>query len=164
LGGVCEHRCGPMAERRGDRPLITWVDLERAEREPLATLGQRPRRGRKPLALVERATERRRAGLRDPRLLRELLADPLDARLPEPGEQLAGGLASQLQPLPPAPQPVQRGGGAFATPRDRRQLFLHPLSLAKKRLELPGQLLALLDHDATTRLRVLHPLPELAEV
>ena len=118
-----------MTQRRRHRPLGARLDLERAQRQPLAALGQRPGRRRQPLAFVQRAPQRGRARLGDPRLFGELLSDPFDHRLPEPRKEFSGRLATQLEPLPAAPQPVERRGGAFATPRNRRELLFGPLAL-----------------------------------
>ena len=53
-----DERCGPPGQRGGHRPLVTGVDLEQRQRQPLAFLGERSRRRRETLALGERVLQR----------------------------------------------------------------------------------------------------------
>jgi len=117
LRGVRQDGGRQMSECRRDRALVARLDVERAERETLAPLRQRPRRRRQPFALVERTPKRRRSRLSDPGLLLELGADMLDDRLPKARDEIAGGLPAELEALATAPQPVQRSGGALSAAR-----------------------------------------------
>ena len=153
-----------MAERRRDSPLEAGLDVERAQRQPLAALGERAGRRRQSFPLVERAAQRGSPRLRDACLLLELLPHALDDRLAETRDEVARRLAAQLESLSSAPQPVERCGRSLAASGDRGEILLDPLALLQERLQRLLELPPLLDDRPSAPLRVPRPLSELGQV
>src|SRR5581483_1505328 len=129
------------------------LDLDQAERQPLALLGERTCGRRQPFALLERPSERGRTRLGEPRLLGERLVSLNDDRLAQPLGELRRALPPELEPLAGAAQPVESGRRPLATAGEGGELILRARPLAEERLERCVERLPLRRRRLAPRLR-----------